>query len=174
MLPASNYRSEPIRTVIDGREDVPVPRTIVSAILAVRNEERHIESALKSLFCSRMRLLLIWNSSLWTVTLTVKGCKPDWWLDALSAAGSTTPRAGKSVTITHRDHPEAAETIMLSNSDGRTMTNVSVLPGAIPLSFRRPALRSWRCQGAHRDHYGQPSFHSLTGYRDGSWDELHS
>src|SRR5258705_9362025 len=39
-------------------------------------------------------------------------------LDALSAAGGTTPRAGKSVTITHRDRPEAAETIMLSSSDG--------------------------------------------------------
>jgi polysaccharide export outer membrane protein len=50
-------------------------------------------------------------------------------LDALSAAGGTTPRAGKSVTITHRDHPESAETIMLSNSDGQKMTNVSVLPG---------------------------------------------
>jgi polysaccharide export outer membrane protein len=50
-------------------------------------------------------------------------------LDALSAAGGTTPRAGKSVTITHRDHPEATETIMLSNSDGQKMTNISILPG---------------------------------------------
>lgn len=50
-------------------------------------------------------------------------------LDALSAAGGTTPKAGKSVSITHRDHPEAAETIMLSSSDGQKMTNVSVLPG---------------------------------------------
>jgi polysaccharide biosynthesis/export protein len=50
-------------------------------------------------------------------------------LDALSAAGGTTPRAGKSVTITHRDHPEATETIMLSNLDGQKMTNVRVLSG---------------------------------------------
>jgi polysaccharide export outer membrane protein len=50
-------------------------------------------------------------------------------LDALSAAGGTTPRAGKSVSITHRDHPETAETMMLSSSDGQKMTNVSVLPG---------------------------------------------
>jgi polysaccharide export outer membrane protein len=50
-------------------------------------------------------------------------------LDALSAAGGTTPRAGKGATITHRDHPEAAETIMLSSPDGQKMTNVSVLPG---------------------------------------------
>jgi polysaccharide export outer membrane protein len=50
-------------------------------------------------------------------------------LDALSAAGGTTPRAGKSVTITHRDHPETAEMIMLSSSDGQKMTNIPVLPG---------------------------------------------
>ena len=50
-------------------------------------------------------------------------------LDALSAAGGTTPRAGKTATITHRDHPEAAETIMLSTPDGQKMTNISVLPG---------------------------------------------
>jgi polysaccharide export outer membrane protein len=50
-------------------------------------------------------------------------------LDALSAAGGTTPRAGKSVTITHRDHPETAEMIMLSSSDGQKMTNIRVLPG---------------------------------------------
>jgi succinoglycan biosynthesis protein ExoA len=49
MLPASNYRSEQIGTVIEGRGDCPAPRTIVSAIIAVRNEERHIESVLKSL-----------------------------------------------------------------------------------------------------------------------------
>ncbi|MFL6302735.1 MAG: polysaccharide biosynthesis/export family protein [Candidatus Sulfotelmatobacter sp.] len=50
-------------------------------------------------------------------------------LDALSAAGGTTARAGRSVTITHRDHPEAAEAILLSSSDGQTMTNISVRPG---------------------------------------------
>ncbi len=50
-------------------------------------------------------------------------------LDALSAAGGTTPRAGKSVTITHRDHPETAETIMLSDAEGQKMNNVGVLPG---------------------------------------------
>jgi polysaccharide export outer membrane protein len=50
-------------------------------------------------------------------------------LDALSAAGGTTPRAGKSVTITHRDQPGAPETITLASSDGQTMTNVSVRPG---------------------------------------------
>lgn len=49
MLPASNYRSELIGDVIEGRDGPLVPRTIVSAIIAVRNEERHIESVLKSL-----------------------------------------------------------------------------------------------------------------------------
>jgi succinoglycan biosynthesis protein ExoA len=49
MLPASQNRSEQIGNVIDGREDSVVRRTTVSAIVAVRNEERHIESVLKSL-----------------------------------------------------------------------------------------------------------------------------
>jgi glycosyltransferase involved in cell wall biosynthesis len=49
MLPTSDYRAEPIGDVIDGREGHLVPRTIVSAIIAVRNEERHIEAVLKSL-----------------------------------------------------------------------------------------------------------------------------
>jgi succinoglycan biosynthesis protein ExoA len=49
MLPASHYRSEPIGNVIEVRRDCPASRTIVSAIIAVRNEERHIESVLKSL-----------------------------------------------------------------------------------------------------------------------------
>lgn len=50
-------------------------------------------------------------------------------LDALSAAGGTSPRAGRSVTITHRDHPEASETIVFSNADGQTTPNVSISPG---------------------------------------------
>jgi polysaccharide export outer membrane protein len=50
-------------------------------------------------------------------------------LDALSAAGGTTPRAGRSVTLTHRDQPETAETLMLSAPDGQSMNNVSVRPG---------------------------------------------
>jgi polysaccharide export outer membrane protein len=50
-------------------------------------------------------------------------------LDAISAAGGTTPKAGKSVTITHRDELESPETILLSHDNGQTMTNISVRPG---------------------------------------------
>jgi polysaccharide biosynthesis/export protein len=50
-------------------------------------------------------------------------------LDAISAAGGTTPRAGKSVTITHRDELESPETILLSHDNGQTMTNIAVRPG---------------------------------------------
>jgi polysaccharide biosynthesis/export protein len=50
-------------------------------------------------------------------------------LDAISAAGGTTGRAGKTVTITHRDQPDKPETIPLESKDRESMTNVRVLPG---------------------------------------------
>jgi len=50
-------------------------------------------------------------------------------LDAISAAGGTTPKAGKSVTITHRDEHETPETILLSRDNGQTMTSTAVRPG---------------------------------------------
>jgi glycosyltransferase involved in cell wall biosynthesis len=49
MLPPSNDRPELIGDVIDSRDISLVPRAMVSAIIAVRNEERHIESVLASL-----------------------------------------------------------------------------------------------------------------------------
>ncbi len=50
--------------------------------------------------------------------------------DAISAAGGTTAVAGQSVTITHRGHPDAPETVKLSYSaDGTPKSNVTVFPG---------------------------------------------
>jgi polysaccharide biosynthesis/export protein len=50
-------------------------------------------------------------------------------LDAISAAGGTTPKAGKSVTITDRDRPESSKTVSLSYGEGQKMTNVTLHPG---------------------------------------------
>jgi len=50
-------------------------------------------------------------------------------LDAISAAGGITPKAGKSVTITHRDGIESSQTILMSQDDGETLTNMAVRPG---------------------------------------------
>ena len=50
-------------------------------------------------------------------------------LDAISAAGGTTPKAGKTVSITHRDRPNSPEIIMLSRDEGETMSNEAVRPG---------------------------------------------
>ncbi len=49
--------------------------------------------------------------------------------DAISAAGGTTPRAGKTVTITDRDRPENSKTVSLSYTDGQQMSNVALHPG---------------------------------------------
>jgi polysaccharide biosynthesis/export protein len=50
-------------------------------------------------------------------------------LDAISAAGGTTPKAGRSVSITHRDQPDSPETIMLSRENGQSMSNSKLRPG---------------------------------------------
>src|SRR6185437_11961499 len=50
-------------------------------------------------------------------------------LDAISAAGGITPKAGKSVTITHRDGIKSSKTILMSQDNGETLTNMAVRPG---------------------------------------------
>jgi polysaccharide biosynthesis/export protein len=50
-------------------------------------------------------------------------------LDAISAAGGTTPKAGSSVTITDRDRPESSKTVKLSYAEGQTMSTMMVHPG---------------------------------------------
>jgi len=50
--------------------------------------------------------------------------------DAISAASGTTDKAGKTVTITHRDHPDAPQTVTLSYDEtGHAMSNVPVESG---------------------------------------------
>jgi polysaccharide export outer membrane protein len=50
-------------------------------------------------------------------------------LDAISAAGGTTPKAGKSVTITHRSQPENPQTVELSYEEGQSTSNAMMRPG---------------------------------------------
>jgi polysaccharide biosynthesis/export protein len=55
-------------------------------------------------------------------------------LDAISVAGGTTPKAGRVVTITHRDHPDTPETASLSTTAGDGgRNNVQLRPGDIVL-----------------------------------------
>jgi polysaccharide export outer membrane protein len=50
--------------------------------------------------------------------------------DAISAAGGTTAKAGRAVTISHRNAPGKTETVIMTNSpDGHTTGNVPILPG---------------------------------------------
>jgi len=50
--------------------------------------------------------------------------------DVISAAGGTTLKAGKIVTITHRDRPQQPETVTISYDGDRSVgSNVEVLPG---------------------------------------------
>lgn len=50
--------------------------------------------------------------------------------DAISLAGGTTPKAGQSVSITHRNQPNKAETVTLSTDPEKNLAaNVQVFPG---------------------------------------------
>ena len=53
-------------------------------------------------------------------------------LDAISMAGGTGPKAGRTATITHRDRPDSPETLTLPNSPGDTTSkNVQLRLGDI-------------------------------------------
>lgn len=50
-------------------------------------------------------------------------------LDIISAAGGLTPRAGRKVAVTRRDHPEAPIAVDVSDQADSTRSNVEILPG---------------------------------------------
>ena len=51
-------------------------------------------------------------------------------LDAISAAGGTTEKAGKMVSVSHRDHPDNPETVTLSyDESGHPASNVELHSG---------------------------------------------
>jgi polysaccharide biosynthesis/export protein len=57
--------------------------------------------------------------------------------DVLSLAGGTTPKAGKLVSITHRDHPDSPRSILLSNdSNEAAKGNIDVFGGDTVLVSR--------------------------------------
>jgi polysaccharide biosynthesis/export protein len=50
--------------------------------------------------------------------------------DVISLAGGTTPKAGKVVSITHRDNPQQATNVSLSNDTAESVhSNIEVYPG---------------------------------------------
>ena len=50
--------------------------------------------------------------------------------DVISLAGGTGPKAGRLVSISHRDHPESPRSVMLSNDANESAkSNIEVFPG---------------------------------------------
>lgn len=51
--------------------------------------------------------------------------------DAISAAGGTNPKAGKTVMVTHRDHPDQPKTVTLPYDEAGIQhgDNIEILPG---------------------------------------------
>ena len=57
--------------------------------------------------------------------------------DVLSLAGGTSPKAGKVVSITHRDHPETPVSVLMSNDANESAkNNIEVFPGDTVLVSR--------------------------------------
>jgi polysaccharide biosynthesis/export protein len=57
--------------------------------------------------------------------------------DVLSLAGGTGPRAGKVVSITHRDHPDAPQSVLLSNDASESAkNNIEIFSGDTVLVSR--------------------------------------
>ncbi|MGH9545853.1 MAG: polysaccharide biosynthesis/export family protein [Terriglobales bacterium] len=57
--------------------------------------------------------------------------------DVLSMAGGTGPKAGRIVSITHRDHPESPRNVMLSNdAETSAKSNIDIMPGDTVLVSR--------------------------------------
>jgi len=49
--------------------------------------------------------------------------------DSIAAAGGTTPKAGKTATLTHRGELQTPETISLTRGNSQTMTDLTLRPG---------------------------------------------
>ena len=63
--------------------------------------------------------------------------------DVLSLAGGTSAKAGEVVSVTHRDHPGAPVSIMLSNDPAESAkNNIGILP-ATPYWYRGPGWCTW-------------------------------
>jgi polysaccharide export outer membrane protein len=57
--------------------------------------------------------------------------------DVLSLAGGTSPKAGRVVSITHREHPESPRSVSLSNDANESVkSNIEVFPGDTVLVSR--------------------------------------
>src|SRR5712692_6837231 len=57
--------------------------------------------------------------------------------DVLSMAGGTSPKAGRIVSVTHRDHPESARSVLLSNDANESAkSNIEVFAGDTVLVSR--------------------------------------
>ena len=61
--------------------------------------------------------------------------------DVLSLAGGTTPKAGRIISISRRDHPDAPRSVKLSNDATESaQSNIEVLPGDTVVVSRAPVV----------------------------------
>jgi polysaccharide export outer membrane protein len=127
---------------VNGRGDVSLPLvgTIHLDGLSSEQSEKLIEQKLKDGGFLRDPHVSIFVKEYATQGISVMGevSRPGVYpllgarrlFDALSSAGGTTTKAGKIVSITHRDTPSEPQLITLSNDPAKSSSaNVEILPG---------------------------------------------
>lgn len=135
---APEYRYE-VRVSADGNVSLPMAGKVKLGGLSTAEAERVIERSLQGRGFFNDPQVSIFVKEYATQGISVLGevQHPGVYpllgnrtlLDAISAAGGTTPKAGKTVTIMDRARPESSETVSPSYGEGQKMSNVMLHPG---------------------------------------------
>jgi polysaccharide export outer membrane protein len=139
VLGAPEYRYE-VRTSSRGDIALPLAGSIRVSGLSVERAEQTIATRLQQAGAFNDPQVTVFEKEYATQGISVLGevqkpgiyplIGPHTLLDAISAAGGTTPRAGTVATITHRADPDKPTTVALSYSDtGKPVTTAKVQSG---------------------------------------------
>jgi len=129
-----------VRVNESGQITLPLLGTVTVGGLTIEQSEQVLEEKLSALGYFNSPQVTVFTKEYGTASVSVLGevQKPGIYamlggrklFDVIPAAGGTTPKAGDTVTITHRDRPTAPETVKLSYDAGRSpQSNVTVQPG---------------------------------------------
>lgn len=136
---APEYRYE-VRVNPNGQISLPMAGGVRVAGLQVPQAEEAIANKLKEKGIFNDPQVSVFAKELATQGISVLGevqkpgnyplMGPHTLLDAISAAGGVTPKAGQTAAIVHRDRPGQPEFVKLDrNSDGQLMSDARIRPG---------------------------------------------
>jgi polysaccharide biosynthesis/export protein len=139
VLGAPEYKYE-VRTNSNGEISLPFAGAVRVGGMSVEKAEQTIAQRLQQVGAFNDPQVTVFEKDYATQGISVLGevqkpgiyplLGPHTLLDAISAAGGTTPRAGNAVTITHRGEPNKPVIVPLSyGGDSHPAANTAVEPG---------------------------------------------